>query len=88
MVVESDSDCDEKDPMHGVAAVPPEDRWTEAFCSSDTGAKEIDNSVEYVSSAARAAESVKKQSTFSVWRVQPKSSTKGFAVKKRSAKAK
>lgn len=69
VVIESDSACDDKDPMQIVADRSVDKGRTNDFRPSDAGPERIDSGVDHDSSIARAAESVKKQSTFSVRRV-------------------
>lgn len=88
VVDKSDSNCDDKELMHHFADFPAEGGRNKDFRLSDAGAEEIDSSIEHVSSAARAAESVMKHSTLPVRSVFPKGSGKGSAVKGRSAPAK
>lgn len=62
-VVEPDFGCDEKDPMYSIADVPADDVCNDDYRPTDTVGEEVDSSLEHVSSAMCAAESVKKQST-------------------------
>lgn len=57
-----------------VMDVPASDGRSKDSRSSDAGAEEIDRSVENLSSVTRAAESLKKEATFPVRRVQSKGS--------------
>lgn len=78
--LKSDPVCDEKDLMHAVADVTADDGRIEDPCLSDARADKIYGGVRHVSSAARAAKSVKKQYTFIVRRVLWQGSRKKSAV--------
>lgn len=74
--------------MNSVAEVTSMDWCTRDYRLSDAGAAEIESSVEHVSSATRAANSVKKQSTFPVKRIHPEGSLKESVVEKSTAQSK
>lgn len=74
--------------MHSVADVPAKDGCDEEYGPRDAIAEGIDSSVEHVSSASRAAESAKKQSTFPVRGIHPKGSGEELEVKRGFAQAK